>query len=127
MKCCLLVWAFTTCLQAFAGYWGRCMLFSLSGSMLPAFRPCWILGEMSAVSLSGPLLPAHRPLQDNGGDVCCSPCLGLLLPAFRPCWILGEIRVAQNLPSTRYTNFPHGMKFYGSSIVEKYKKNYSRA
>ena len=46
------------------------MLFSLSGSLLPAFRPCWILGEMSAVSLSGPLLPAHRPLQDNGGEVC---------------------------------------------------------
>ena len=36
-----------------------------------------------------------------------------------------SIRVAQNLPSTRYTNFPHGMKFYGSSIVEKYKKNHS--
>ena len=65
-----LFWASTTCSQAFAGYWGRCMLFSLSGSLLPAFRPCWILGEMSAVSLSGPLLPAHRPLQDNGGEVC---------------------------------------------------------
>ena len=38
-----------------------------------------------------------------------------------------QSRVAQNLPSTRYTNFPHGMKFYGSSIVEKYKKEYSRA
>ena len=57
--CCLLVWAFTTCLQAFAGYWGRCMLFSFSGSMLPAFRPCWMSGETSAVSLSGPLLPAR--------------------------------------------------------------------
>ena len=57
--CCLLVWAFTTCLQAFAGYWGRCILFSLSGSILPAFRPCWISGETSAVSLSGPLLPAR--------------------------------------------------------------------
>ena len=46
------------------------MLFSLSGSLLPAFRPCWILGEMSAVSLSGPLLPARGPLQDDGGEVC---------------------------------------------------------
>ena len=26
---------------------------------------------MDAVSLSGPLLPAFRPLQDNGGDGCC--------------------------------------------------------
>ena len=46
------VWASTTCFQAFAGCWGRCMLFSLSGS--------------------GPLLPAFRPLQDAEGDVCCS-------------------------------------------------------
>ena len=43
---------------------------SLSGSLLPAFRPWRIMGEMSAVSLSGPLLPAFRPLQDTGGDVC---------------------------------------------------------
>merc|ERR1711893_255817 len=94
-----------------------------------------IMGEMDAVSLSGSLLPAFRPSQDNGGDGCCllvwvsttsfqtlldnggdgtlSPCLGLyyllsglrrimgemdavslsgsLLPAFRPCWIMGEM------------------------------------
>ena len=103
MKCCLLVWAFTTCLQAFAGYWGRCMLFSLSGSILPAFRPCWISGETSAVSLSGPLLPARgaycrklreiyavllvwvsttsfQTLLDTGGDVC-----RLLVWAFTTC------------------------------------------
>merc|ERR1711893_133910 len=49
------VWASTTCFQAFAGCWGRCMLFSLSVSILPAFRPCWM----------------------SRGDVCCSPCLGL--------------------------------------------------
>merc|ERR1711873_235124 len=124
------VWAYTTCFQAFAGCWGRCMLFSLSGSgpILPAFRPsqdaggdvcCFpflglglyyllsglrrMLGEMYAVLLvwvwasfllsglagcwgrcmlfslsgSGPLLPAFRPSQDAGGDICCSPCLGL--------------------------------------------------
>ena len=35
-------------LSDLAGYWGR-----------------WV-----AVSLSGPLLPAFRPPQDNGGDVC---------------------------------------------------------
>merc|ERR1711893_134084 len=96
-----------------------------------------IMGEMDAVSLSGSLLPAFRPPQDNGGDGCCllvwvsttsfqtlldnggdgmlSPCLGLyhllsglrrimgemdavslsgsLLPAFRPCWIMGEMDV----------------------------------
>merc|ERR1719378_687220 len=51
------VWAYTTCFQAFAGCWGRCMLFSFSGS--------------------GPILPAFRPSQDAGGDVCCSPFLGL--------------------------------------------------
>ena len=47
---------------------------------------CRILGKMYAVLLvyvlfslcgSGPLLPALRPSQDTGGDVCCSPCLGL--------------------------------------------------
>ena len=78
MKCCLLVWAFTTCLQAFAGYWGRCMLFSFSGSMLPAFRPCWMLRGTSAVSLSGHSNTCSRGLlQDDEGDICCSPCLGL--------------------------------------------------
>ena len=103
MKCCLLVWAFTTCLQAFAGYWGRCMLFSFSGSILPAFRPCWMSGETSAVSLSGPLLPARgaycrklreiyavllvwvsttsfQTLLDVGGNVC-----RLLVWAFTTC------------------------------------------
>ena len=72
--CRLLVWASTTCSQASAGWWGRCLpspylglyyqlsdlagwmgemsAVSLSGSLLPAFRPCWILGEMSAVFLS---------------------------------------------------------------------------
>ena len=46
------VWASTTCFQAFAGCWGRCMLFSLSGSILPAFRPCWMSRGTSAVFLS---------------------------------------------------------------------------
>ena len=91
--CCLLVWVFTTSFQTLLDNGGDGMLspclglyhllsglrrmmgemdaVSLSGSILPAFRPCWILGEMGAVSLSGPLLPAFRPSQDNGGDGCC--------------------------------------------------------
>ena len=87
-------------LSDLAGYWGRWMLspclglyyllsglcrimgemdaVSLSGSILPAFRPCWISVEMDAVSLSGPSNTCSRGLlQDNEGDICCSPCLGL--------------------------------------------------
>ena len=52
---------------------GEMYAVSLSGSLLPAFRPCWIMGEMDAVSLSGPLPPAFRPPQDNGGDEMLSP------------------------------------------------------
>merc|ERR1711873_272871 len=70
-------------LPAFRPCWmsrGRCMLFSLSGSILPAFRPCWMSRGrcmLFSLSWSGPLLLVFRPSQDVGGDVCCSPCLGL--------------------------------------------------
>ena len=99
MERCLLVWVSSTSFQTLLDNGGDGMLspclglyyllsglrrimgemyaVSLSGSLLPAFRPCWIMGEMSAVSLSGPLLPAFRPPQDNGGDELLSPCLGL--------------------------------------------------
>ena len=109
MKCCLLVWAFTTCLQAFAGYWGRCMLFSFSGSILPAFRPCWMSGETSSVSLSGPLLPARgaycRKLREIYAVllVCVLFSLsgsGPLLPAFRPSQDAGgDVCCSPRLPS----------------------------
>merc|ERR1712102_25585 len=99
------VWASTTCFQAsqdaggdvccspylglglyyllsgLAGCWGRCMLFSLSGSgpLLPAFRPRRMLGEMYAVLLVWvwASTTCFQASQDAGGDVCCSPCLGL--------------------------------------------------
>ena len=59
---------------------------------------CRILGKMYAVLLvyvlfslcgSGPLLPALRPSQDAGGDVCCSPSLGLGDFCCSPCLGLG--------------------------------------
>ena len=92
MERCLLVWVSATSFQTLLDNGGDGLLspclglyhllsglrrimremdaVSLSGSILPAFRPCWISVEMDAVSLSGPLLPAFRPLQDNGGDGC---------------------------------------------------------
>merc|ERR1712044_140881 len=92
MKCCLLVWASTTSFQALLDNGGDGLLspclglyylltglrrimgemyaVSLSGSLLPAFRPCWIMGEMFAVSLSGSSTTSFQTLLDNGGDVC---------------------------------------------------------
>ena len=73
--CRLLVWAFTTCFQAFAGYWGRCLpspclglyhllsglcrilgeMYAVSFVWVFYYQPsgCWVMGEMSATSLSG--------------------------------------------------------------------------
>ena len=60
---------------------GEMYAVSLSGSLLPAFRPCWIMGEMSAVSLSGPFTTSFQTLLDNGGDV-----YRLLVWAFTTCF-----------------------------------------
>ena len=91
-KCCLLVWVSSTSFQTLLDNGGDGMLspclglyyllsglrrilgemyaVSLSGSLLPAFRPCWIMGEMFAVSLSGSSTTSFQTLLDNGGDVC---------------------------------------------------------
>merc|ERR1711893_349781 len=99
MECCLLVWVSSTSFQTLLDNGGDGMLSPCLGLyyLLSGLRR--IMGEMDSVSLSGPLLPAFRPPQDNGGDGCCllvwvsttsfqtlldnggdgmlSPCLGL--------------------------------------------------
>ena len=50
---------------------------SLSGSLLPAFRPCWIMGEIKCCLLVWVSSTSFQTLLDNGGDGMLSPCLGL--------------------------------------------------
>ena len=58
-------------LSDLAGYWGRWMLSPCLGLYYLLSGLCRIMGEMDAVSLSGSILPAFRPCWILGEMGCC--------------------------------------------------------
>ena len=56
------------CRKMFSGYVSHWFSVNSTAGSLRPILGWW--GRWNAVSLSGPLLPAFRPPQDNGGDVC---------------------------------------------------------
>ena len=78
-------WVSATYFQTNVGWWGRWNTVSLSGPLLPAFRPRRIMGEMECCLLVWVSATCFQTSQDNGGDKMLSPCLGL-------CYLLSDLR-----------------------------------